>query len=166
MGEVSKRPVKVWEGSKEMRASLIPTWLQGFEKEAGYTMKKKGSFTTPLVVSPLPSGKRWELVFSFRYHVGSKYSRDIVAVPSGFRMDFASIPKFLWFLPYWAKYSKASVLHDWFYQKQDRTRKEADDIFLEAMLVSWRNHRLGKLLAHTFYWAVRLFGWIAWERKK
>jgi len=123
------------------------------------------SFTTDVAVW-LNGGKRWSLVFPFTYHIGSKRSNKIISVPIGFTTDFASIPKFLWFLPYWAKFSKASVLHDWSYQKQDRTRKEADDIFLEAMLVSWHNHRRGKLLAHIEYWAVRLFGWVAWERKK
>lgn len=123
------------------------------------------SFVTPLVVSPLPSGRRWSLFLPFTYHIGSKYSRDVIAVPAGFTTDFASIPKFLWFLPYWAKFSKASVLHDYCYRKQDRTRKEADDIFYEAMLVSWRNHRLGKLLAWLEYTGVRWFGWMAWRGK-
>ena len=137
------------------------------------------SFTTDIAVW-LKGGTRWPLVFPFTYHVGSKRSNKIIKVPAGFDTDFASIPKFLWWLPSWAKFSKASVLHDYLYWLahqpirviQDHyykiyiTRKEADDIFLEAMLVAWRDHKLGKILAHIFYWAVRLFSWIAWERKK
>lgn len=123
----------------------------------------RSSFTTPLIVSPMPNGREWKLFRSFIYHIGSKRSNKIIKVPAGFIFDFASIPKFLWFLPSWAKFSKASVLHDWLYHIQDRTRKEADDIFYEAMLVSWRNHRLGALLAYIERLAVRLFGWVAWR---
>jgi len=138
------------------------------------------SFVTPLVVSPLASGRRWRLVFPFTYHRGSKRSNKIIKVPKGFDTDFASIPKLLWLFPYWAKYSKASVLHDFLYwlahqpvdvilsyfYKINIARKEADDIFHEAMLVEWRDHRLGVLLAHIEYRGVRLFGWLAWEIKK
>ena len=126
------------------------------------------SFTTDVAVW-LDGGRRWKLVFPFTYHVGSKRSNKVIKVPAGFDTDFASIPKFLWFLPAWAKFSKAAVIHDYIYQnhgKLDMSRRQADDIFLEAMLVSWRNHKLGKILAHIFHWAVRLFSWIAWEGKK
>ena len=74
------------------------------------------SFTTPLTVSPLHDGHRWRLVFQFQYHVGRRYSREVIKVPAGFITDFASIPKFLWFLPSWAKFNKASILHDHLYQ--------------------------------------------------
>ena len=119
------------------------------------------SFTTALVVSPMPDGRRWKLVFSFQYHIGSKYSRDYVQVPVGFITDFASIPWiFSTFLPYWGKYGKAAVIHDYLYFRQDTTRKEADDIFYEAMLVGgtkpWK--------ARIMYLAVRLFAWVAWKK--
>ncbi|GAI33030.1 unnamed protein product, partial [marine sediment metagenome] len=70
-------------------------------------------------------------------------------------------PEFaLWtFLPAWGKYGKAAVVHDYLYQTQTRTRKFADDVFYEAMLVSgtkpWK--------AMAMYRAVRLFGWLAWK---
>ncbi len=129
------------------------------------------SFTTPLVVSPLPDGRRWRLVFSFRYHIRSRYSQDVIAVPAGFNTDFASIPKFLWFLPYWAKYCKSPVIHDWLYKVKQImgvpiTRKEADLIFYEALLIDWRKHGLGRILALIEYYAVRFFGWPAWNNRK
>jgi len=53
-------------------------------------------------------------------------------------------------------------VHDYLYQTGERSRKEADDIFKEAMLVSgtapWK--------ATVMYWAVRLFGWAAYRRRK
>ena len=126
------------------------------------------SFTTPLIVSPLPDGRRWKLFKEFTYHIGSEYSNKFIHVPAGFITDFASFPAFLWrglmwWLPYWAKYNKAPIVHDWIYQNHGNyTRKQADDIFLAAMLVSWRNKRLGKFIAYTEYYGVRGFSWLAW----
>ncbi len=132
------------------------------------------SFTSPLSVSPMPDGKRWKLTRPFTYRIGSKYSKRFVRVPIRFRTDFASIPKILrfllfWWLPFWAKYSKAPVLHDWLYQKHQImgktiTRKEADDIFLEAMKLEWRLRKSRYFLAHLEYWAVRLFARFAWKQ--
>lgn len=127
------------------------------------------SFTSPLVVSPLPDGKNWRLVKKFTYRVGSRYSRRFINVPAGFLTDWASVPKFLfWLLPWWAKFSKPFPLHDWLYKTKSImgkpiTRKEADDIFLEAMLVAWRHHRSRYWVAHLEYYAVRLFGFWAWR---
>jgi len=105
-------------------------------------------------------GRKWRLVNQFTYHIGSKYSNDYIHVPADFITDFASIPWVLWaFLPAWGKYGKAAVLHDWLYQTHCKTRKEADDIFYKAMLVSgtkeWK--------AWIMYYAVRIFGWLAWH---
>ncbi len=129
------------------------------------------SFTTPLVVSPMDNGRDWELQSKFTYHVGSKFSRKWVNVPVGFVTDFASVPRFFWFLPDWATYSKAPILHDWLYEHPEImgkpiTRKKADQIFLEAMHVDWQGHKSRRFVAHLEYIAVRLFGWLAWDNKK
>ncbi|KKM64196.1 hypothetical protein LCGC14_1503790 [marine sediment metagenome] len=126
------------------------------------------SFTTPLVVSPLPDGRRWRLVFQFGYDVGREGSGDRITVPVGFVTDFASIPKFLyWLLPWWAKFNKASVLHDCLYRikkigGRPITRKRADNVWLEAMLIDFRNHKSGELIARIEYRVVRLLGFPAW----
>ena len=138
------------------------------------------SFTTPLIVSPLPDGRKWRLVRPFSYHIGSKYSKDIIWVPVDFVTDFASVPRILWaFLPYWGKYGKGAVLHDYLYQfirwmleqpqykplfdhfyyAKDNPRKFADDIFYEAMLVGKTKPWKAKLM----YRGVRLLGWLAWR---
>ncbi len=128
------------------------------------------SFTSLLVASPLPDGKYWRLAEPFRYRIGGKTSERIVAVPLGFITDFASVPRMFWFLPDWATYSKAPVLHDWLYHQKKIMgkpiiRKEADDIFLEAMHTDWRTHKSRRWVAYLEYIAVRLFGWLAWHRK-
>lgn len=130
--------------------------------------QERNSFKTPLVVSPMPDGRKWRLVYPFTYHIGSEYSHRYIQVPAGFITDFASFPVFLWrflmwWLPMWAKYNKAPIVHDYLYQSKISTRKEADDIFLEAMLVSWKGRRFGKFIACMEYWGVRLFGWLAWR---
>jgi len=117
------------------------------------------SFTSELVVTPVDE-RRWKLVRSFTYHVGSQHSRNILTVPKGFVTDFASIPWVFWqFLPAWGRYGKAAVLHDYIYQTHIRTRLEADHLFHEAMLVggtkAWK--------ALIMYLAVRLCGWLAWH---
>jgi len=121
------------------------------------------SFTTPLIVSPMPDGKTWKLYRSFQYHIGSKYSLDSINIPAGFITDFASIPRiFRVILPQWGKYGKAAVVHDYLYQHHDthNTRKFADQIFHDAMIVSGTKMWKVKIM----YWAVRLFGWLAWRK--
>ena len=91
-------------------------------------------------------------------------------MPREFVTDWASIPKFIfWLLLYWAKFNKASVLHDWLYETRQImgdwiTRKEADNVWLEAMLIDFRQHRFGKLVALLEYKAVRLFAFLAWKK--
>ena len=137
------------------------------------------SFTTPLIVSPMPDGRKWKLFKEFTYHIGSKYSKDFIHVPTGFVTDFASVPWVFWtFLPYWGKYGKAAVIHDYLYQflrqmleqpqykplfdsfyyAKENPRKFADDVFHEAMLVGGTKPWKAKVM----YWGVRAFGWLAW----
>ncbi len=92
------------------------------------------SFTDVLLVSPLADGKTWVIQRPFRYDVGAEGSSDTIAVPVGFRTDFATVPRLLWVvLPKWGRYGNATVIHDYLYWMQERTRREADCIFLEAM---------------------------------
>lgn len=92
------------------------------------------------------------------------YQSDIlgeILVPFGFVTDFASVPR----LPgaYWlagGKASKEAVIHDYLYRNRIGTRKQADDVFLEAMKLNgqawWRR---------SLMWAgVRLFGWTAYPK--
>jgi hypothetical protein len=120
------------------------------------------SFTSALIVSPLPDGRNWTLVEPFEYHIGTKESADIISVPAGFVTDFASIPFIFWsVLPFWGKYGKAAIVHDYLYFTKPCSRAFADYIFLEAMRVcncpNWQST--------VMYLAVRLFGCLAWKNK-
>jgi len=127
------------------------------------------SFTTPLTVTPLQDGRSWELCEAFHYCVGDKDSDECIEVPKGFVTDFASIPRFFWFLPDWATYNKSPIIHDRLYFCKEImgnpiTRKKADAVFLEAMLVDFRCHgKIGKVIAYIEWAAVRLCGWWAWN---
>ncbi len=120
------------------------------------------SFTTPLIVSPMPDGINWRIIKKFTYHIGSKYSRNIICVPDGFVTDFASVPRIFWIiLPPWGRYGAAAVIHDYLYKNHlGKTRKQADCIFKESMKVkgvpSWQ--------IFVMYWAVRLFAFEAWRK--
>uniref|UniRef100_A0A6M3J8R7 DUF1353 domain-containing protein n=1 Tax=viral metagenome TaxID=1070528 RepID=A0A6M3J8R7_9ZZZZ len=117
------------------------------------------SFTSPLIVTPLPDGRSWKLVQEFDYYIGKESNQNIIHVPEGFVTDFASVPRPLWFLmPPWGVYGKAAVIHDYGYSTKIRTRKETDQIFLEGMLVLGTPKWMAKLM----YFAVDKFGWLAW----
>ena len=117
------------------------------------------SFTSPLIVTIMPDGRKGKLFRQFTYHIGTKYSKDRVTVPVGFVSDFASSPFFVWSLiPPWGRYSKAAVLHDYCYSINLHSRKWSDDLFLEAMLVL----EVPRWKALLLYWAVRLGGWLPW----
>jgi len=125
------------------------------------------SFTTPLIVKVLDSYE-FEVYRPFTYHIGTKYSKTTITVPRHFITDFASVPKCLWsIVPPYGKYTKAAVLHDYLYKYHgyvsgeqiiSYTRKECDDIFLEAMTVLG----VGKIKRGIIYNAVRWFGGSHW----
>lgn len=121
------------------------------------------TFTTRLTLTYLPKTNTWETMREFTYDVGLEGSKDSITVPKGFKTDLASIP---WpasmFIPIVGRYNQSAILHDFLYSTQERLRKEADKIFLESMKV---------LEVHWFkrnimFFAVRLFGWISWNRHK
>jgi len=117
------------------------------------------SFTRKLVVSLLPGGKKWRLEEEFSYYTDMFGERKVFKVPVGFETDFASIPKiFIPFLEWRDKFNKAAVVHDWLYHTKELPRKDADKVFLEAMLVLG----IPKWKAYLFYLVVRLFGWLRW----
>lgn len=104
-----------------------------------------------------------------RYYRFLHPTRGTITVPTGFITDGASIPQLFWAIlgPH-GTYFPAAVIHDYLYNKAsdgsfgDLTRAEADQIFLDAMEsigVSW-------LTRHTIYYAVRLFGWTSYKKRR
>ena len=121
-------------------------------------------FTKILKVSPLGDGKNWILWEKFKFYdekvLGNVKEPYWILVPPNFITDFASVPPiFRSFISNWGKYGNATVLHDYLYWTQKCTRKEADEIFKEAMEV-FGVHNLRKTI---IYLAVRWFGAFAWR---
>ena len=112
---------------------------------------------TCLEVTPLPNGRDWQLLQPFVYYVGTDPSEHVISVPIGFVTDFASIPRACWWLyPPTGRWGKAAVIHDYLYRtpSQQCTRKQADQIFVEAMTVlGVPRHRRAIM-----YRALRIFG--------
>lgn len=103
------------------------------------------AFTGSLTLTELDlDWRQWRLESPLSYEVAFLGSGRVVAVPAGFVTDGASVPRPLWwFLPAWGTYSRAAVIHDYLLKlieastphAQAATRKEADAIFYEAMVV-------------------------------
>ena len=119
---------------------------------------------------------------SWRLSSPLEYESDIVGliqVPLNFETDFASVPRVpIAYTLFGNRAHRESVLHDYLYQMKrilhrlelislakPVTRKEADRIWLNAMLLDFGHHKTGRLVAITEYVAVRLFGFMAWREK-
>lgn len=89
-----------------------------------------------------------------------------IVIPAGFMTDGASVPRGLWNLfPPFGRYNKASLLHDFLYHAGGMnmariTRRQADDIFLAAMVSlgvpGWQRWAM--------YAGVRIMAFIAWDK--
>lgn len=90
------------------------------------------------------------------------YSKGEIVVPAGFDTDYASIPRPFWVIyPPDGGYTEAAVIHDYLYWTLDFTRGESDKVFYEAMTalgVPWLRRQI-------IYRAVRLGGWVAWNKR-
>ena len=110
------------------------------------------SFTEPLHVEFLESGDKAKLLKEFSYYTdeGVTYT-----VPVGFVTDFATTPQWAQsVVPKIGTYTKATILHDYWYKAATNTKKWADKEFLKACLI------LGtpKWKAYLMYAGVRIFG--------
>lgn len=142
------------------------------------------SFTKELRVKVLEDGARYEVLDEFVYYRDNDGNIKL-RVEEGFVTDFASVPRLFWSIfPPFGRYTKAAVLHDrlcvafhnketWSkitsdleklpaeYHNKVVTRKEADDIFLEAM----KAIKVNKVTRWFLYNSVRLYGIFAYGKK-
>ncbi len=116
--------------------------------------EKLGRFKGDLVLKALPDGRTMELMQSFAY----VDSHDVSwPVPSGVRVDGASIPSVFWSIigaPYTGKYREASVIHDYYCATKSRHWKAVDRVFLDGMLA----RGVDPIKAELMYLAVYRFG--------
>lgn len=86
-----------------------------------------------------------------------------VEVPAGTPTDFASVPwPFTLFFPNVGPYARAALFHDQLYRETLGDRATADALFLALMQIDhtpwWQRYPM--------YLAVRMFGWIYWNRNQ
>ena len=111
----------------------------------------------------------WVLVRKVTYR---RSALETITVKEGFRFDFASIPRALWWLypPMGTKgnpYGVAALIHDWLYCHRKIggrpvERRECDAVFYEIL----RYVGCRRTLAWTMWSAVRVGGWLPWMRRK
>ena len=116
-------------------------------------------FTNQPILTTSDKDELWYLVTDLIYQTKSG---EIIVVPKGFDTDLASIPQiFHSIIPVNGKHRAPAIVHDYLYVVQDRTRSEADTIFLEAMEsvgVRWTQR-------YAMYWAVRIGGLFPWNKR-
>lgn len=113
--------------------------------------KNKGKFSTPLDLRATNPGE-WQLLSPLVY---TSNAGDIYIVPAGMITDLASIPKLLRPAIDRNGLSRpAAVLHDYLYLIGSLSRKQADKLFLEALL----SCGVSSFVAKGMYWSVRAFG--------
>jgi len=114
------------------------------------------SFTDPVILKVLKQ-REFEVYEDFEFHVGCYPSERIITVKRGTKTDIATIPRLFWiFFPPIGNYTKAAIVHDYLYRTPSErvTRKEADEIFLEALVVSG----VSPIVRYGMFYAVRLCG--------
>lgn len=135
------------------------------------------TFTSPLHmadITRLEQGRPIRVLTKpFIYHVGKFPSDDLVRIPAGYCSDGASVPRpFRWIIEPWGVYARAAIVHDFLYSTQTRSRKEADQIFREAIKIVTEDSQdsvvgsdhpphytlRGRLIAFVAYWGVRIGG--------
>lgn len=115
-------------------------------------------FTTPLQLEASRPG-HWVLLSDLIWHSDTER----IVVPAGTSTDLASIPRPLrGILNQNGNSRRPAVLHDYLYSTQLRSRAEADAIFQRALAAE----DMGALGRFTYWFGVRLGGWLAWRSKK
>lgn len=114
-----------------------------------------GKFINHLYLKFNDKTRVWVTQKNFNYVTKDGFE---VEVPEGYLTDLDSVPR-IPFIYAWLKGRaiKSAVIHDWlYYNKADR--KQADNIFLEAM----KDEGVPVYRRVPIYLAVRAFGWLAY----
>jgi hypothetical protein len=111
-----------------------------------------------LCLVPRP-GRNWRVALDFTVLTTGLQT---ITVPAGFLCDLNSMPRCLWWASTPTDYPEAGVVHDYLYDQQV-PRAAADAVYLELL----RALGMGSIRANARYYALRLFGGIAyWKHSK
>ncbi|MDT3678904.1 MAG: DUF1353 domain-containing protein [Burkholderiaceae bacterium] len=127
--------------------------------------ERRGEFSSLAPPKALVPFKDWDYYYTrgmsvWKSNPGQSFQP--VGVPDGFVTDLTSIPQIAWSFGIRPEgpYAYAAIIHDYLYWMQDRTREEADQIFLIAMADS----KVDESLRNSIYNVVRLGGLSAWSK--
>lgn len=128
------------------------------------------SFTdAPVIKFSHPKETFGYIVEPFAYAIGHKNSPAKIHIEAGFITDGVSVPWFAsWLFKRHGHYLKAAIVHDRLYSSdyvingEQVTRKEADQIFYQALRVLG----CGSFRASIAYVCVRWFGRWGWRRAR
>jgi hypothetical protein len=100
----------------------------------------------------------FEVQEDFQLEICLGKTKLVYEVKKGFKTDFASVPRFLWwFIPPIGKYSVAALIHDDLYKPYNRCDRFTADAVFRIIMMQYKCslwHRL------SMYYAVRAFGWV------
>ncbi len=137
------------------RRSLVASGIAlGALAPAWSARAQSGSYFGELLLRPLDDGRLMQLERDFGYRDAANVRWP---VPAGTKVDGASIPPAAWpFIggPWEGRYRNASVVHDYYCDKRNRTTAATHRVFHEAMLTSG----VSKWRADVMYTAVRVGG--------
>lgn len=126
-------------------------------------------FTDTLSIKESISGDYFILNEPLIWKVDDVNSNKSIIVPKDYISDGASVPFDVFGLRWRRTIRRPAILHDYLYwnikkktpNEYAKTRKEADGIFLNALIVCGTN----KLIAYTMWFFVRIFGGYAIRMK-
>lgn len=78
----------------------------------------------------------------------------LLTIPTGFKTDFASVPRIFWRILQPTSAAEASIPHDFLYRKGIVTKAQADKIFLLGMVAL----KIPRWKRQTMFYAVKVFG--------
>lgn len=100
---------------------------------------------------------RWELLLALTYQ--SDVAGKTFTAPAGFHTDFCSVPRVpLAYDLLGNRARQAGTVHDYLYTTHEVSRKMADEVLREMLLLEG----VGHVEAMAFYLAVRMFGGAHW----
>ena len=90
-------------------------------------------------------------------------SGEIINIPAGSQSDGASVPRPMWVtLPPFGTYWRAAFIHDYLYRCTERSKKDCDAVFKEAM----EELGVSELDRVALYEGVHLLGWHAFNEDR
>ena len=121
------------------------------------------NFTETAHIKWLPKKWKWVTTEELRFYTNVFDKRKTIIVPVWFEFDWASVPRFLWWLypPAEPQTINAACIHDYLFKTKQFSLWKSDLIFLEALQVSGNRF----LKRYVMFYGLKLWSWITWYIK-